>query len=153
MTQSLPHDVGTGQTGPEIRVSYHAVTRYVQRILRVTVDQDFKDEKQRARHHCMEAGTTIRNVRCAIWTPGIALAVRMGVTQVSNGQFGVVIDPDTGVIATVIEPRSKHACRTDRLKLLSEREYRQKARRHNRNNRHSPKGAALRDADEGNEYV
>lgn len=154
MLPNLRHDAIDGPTGPEIRVSYHAVTRYVQRILHVTVRGDFPDEKNRARAHCREAGTTIKAVRQMIWTPGIALAVEMGVSQVSNGLFGVIIDPGTGVIATVIEPRCRQACRTDRLKMLSEREFRQKSRRHNRNHRHQPRaGASMAEADEGNEYV
>lgn len=121
---------------PELRVSYHAVTRYVQRILKVILSGDYPDEKTRARHHCRAAGTSIRDVRKMIWTPGIALASSMRLPNASNGKFSVAIDPITGVILTVLEPRARE---NGRLKLLSEREMGRKVKKKIRQEKRKPK--------------
>lgn len=142
MRLDLPHEEDSPAVvaAPELRVSYHAVTRYVQRILKVTVPGEFSDEKTRARFHCRAAGTSISDVRKMIWTPGIALASHMRVPNACNGQFSVAIDPVKGVILTVMEPRARAV---GRLKLLSERELSRKAKKKIRQEKRRPKAGAL----------
>lgn len=143
MRHDLPHDDDSPAVlaAPELRVSYHAVTRYVQRILKITVSGDFPDEKTRARHHCRAAGVSIRDVRKMIWTPGIALASSMRLPNASNGTFSVAIDPIKGVILTVMEPWARDL---SRLKLLSERELSRKAKKKIRQEKRKPKAGTLK---------
>ncbi|MDQ0135708.1 hypothetical protein J2T08_003629 [Neorhizobium galegae] len=137
---------------PELRVSYRAVTRYVQRILKITVPGEFNDEKTRARFHCRAAGLSTRAVRKLIWTPGIALAVKMGMPRACNGQFHVEIEPVSGVIVTVTEPWSREH---GRLKILSSRELARGAKKIHRKEKRKPKAPVLKvfAAEEGFEHV
>ncbi|MBN8934054.1 MAG: hypothetical protein J0G97_20140, partial [Rhizobium pusense] len=52
------------------RVSFHAVARYVQRILHIDVSEEFETEKARAHAHAAAAGMSIDEVRALIWTKG-----------------------------------------------------------------------------------
>jgi|GEM_PF-2546525 len=126
---------------PALAVTNHAVTRYVQRILHTTLEGSFECKREEARAHCRAVGLTIRKVRKLIWTPGLALAVRLGLPNVDNGQFMAVIDPSSGAVLTVLKPRSKHH---GRLKLLSEREFAKKAQRGRRKEKRRPTAAGLK---------
>ncbi len=143
----MPPDLQRNEAGPavvaapELRVSYHAVTRYVQRILKITVAGEFRDEKTRARFHCRAAGMSTRAVRKLIWTPGIALAVKMGMPRACNGEFHVEIEPVSGVIVTVTEPWPRDH---GRLKILSSRELARGAKKIHRKEKRKPKAPVLK---------
>ena len=123
---------------PHLCISYHAVTRYVQRVLHVTVDGRWPNERSCARAHCDAAGTTIEKVRLTIWTPGIALAVKMGFRSVGGRDFEACIQQPQGVIATIKPPRDRTQ---HRLVIRTDRELQQKAKRQVRANRRRPSPA------------
>ncbi|MCA1490114.1 hypothetical protein I6F11_04170 [Ensifer sp. NBAIM29] len=104
-------------------MSYHAVTRYVQRILGVTVAGNWQTEKERAQAHAEEVCSTIDELRALIWTPGVEWAVSRGFPNVCNGQFLAAVSQPAGVITTICEPyhREQH-----RMRVLSDRELRSK---------------------------
>ncbi|KQV27866.1 hypothetical protein ASC97_05755 [Rhizobium sp. Root1203] len=126
---------------PLLAVTNHAITRYVQRILHTKLDGEFSSKKEEARAHCHAAGFTIRQVRNLIWTPGLALAVRLGLPSVDNGQFIAMIDPINGAVKTILPPRTKtHG----RLRLLSEREFAKRQNRDQRKAKRRPTAAGLK---------
>ncbi len=121
-------------------VSYHAVTRYVQRLLDIELPEPaggYPTERACAEAHCKASGYSILDVQRAIYTPGIALAVSFGVSYVGNGRFFVKIDPTNGVITTV---RLGHIKSHRRMRQLSEHELRQKLRKIHRKLRRRPIG-------------
>lgn len=137
----LPDPSGDGtSTLTDARVSYHAVTRYVQRILHISLLDDWPDEKTCARDHAFAAGMSIADVRELIWSPGIALAVQMRLPSVSNGVFHALISPDTGVITTISPARKRDR---SKLKLLSERELIRKGRKNSRRLKRRPTSVGL----------
>jgi hypothetical protein len=74
------------------RVSYHAVTRYCQRVLGAFVDvHPAVNAKQRAYEHCRAAGTTIRAVQRTILTPTVAIGLALGAHYVIAADHVVVI--------------------------------------------------------------
>lgn len=107
-------------------VSYHAVSRYIERILGIDAPPVEGTPRECAEAHARAAGKTIEEVRNLIWTPGIRLASRFGVHSACNGDFAVAISQPNGVITTVLPPfeRLDH-----RLVVLTEKEFRRKARR------------------------
>jgi hypothetical protein len=109
-----------------LRISYHAVCRYVERVLGILVEGEWESERAKAQCFAAAAGRTIEEVRDEILTPGIALAIRMGVSSVSNGHFEAKISQPRGVISTIQRPRGKS---DRRLRLLSERELRDRHQR------------------------
>lgn len=109
-----------------VRVSYHAVTRYVQRILNITVPGAWETEKDRAFAHAEAAGMTIGAVRALIWTPGIEMAAGAGFTSVSNRRFIAHISQPEGVIATICIP---HHREHQRMRVFSEKELRTRSKR------------------------
>jgi hypothetical protein len=113
----------TAGDDPE-RVSYHAVSRYVQRILNIDVQQDFATEKARAVALADAAGTTIDALRALIWTKGLAAAAKFGVQSFDNRAFAAVIAQPGGVVVTILLPRVRD---TGKLKLLSENELKSKS--------------------------
>ncbi|WP_159953171.1 hypothetical protein [Rhizobium sp. 18065] len=106
-------------------VSFHAVTRFVQRILGVTVEGDFVSNKVQAQHHCDAAGLTIEKVRLMIWTPAVEMAARSGFPSVGTSMFRATFNGD-GVVVTIREPsRKEHR----KLKLMSDTEMKARAHR------------------------
>jgi len=102
------------------RVSLHAVTRYVQRILRTVVeDTDDVHESERARVHCRALGRSIEDVRAEIMSPALAAAIGMGVHQVFTRRFWAAIEE--GKVVTVCLPRKRD---TKKLRLTSDSENR-----------------------------
>lgn len=115
-----------GIADEERRVSYHAVARYVQRILKIEITTTSETSKELAEAYAAAAGLSVSEIRGRIWSKGISAAVAMGFPQCATRQFVAVIAQPQGVIATILEPRHRD---TVRLKLLSENEMRSKASR------------------------
>ncbi|MFC3074949.1 hypothetical protein [Shinella pollutisoli] len=126
-------------------VSYHAVVRYCERILGVALPASDASGRACAEAHARAAELTLDEVRRLIWTPGIRFASRFGVRSASNGTFAVAISQPSGVITTVYPP---FAHDEHRLRILSERELRQRAKRNERRFRRRPTAtvAILREA-------
>lgn len=111
------------------RVSFHAVARYVQRILHIDVSEEFETEKARAQAHAAAAGMSIDEVRALIWTKGLSTAAQFGLTSFDNHHFAARIAQPGGVVVTIFTPR----CRGNgKLRVLSDKELKQKAHRLNR---------------------
>lgn len=89
---------------PEQIVSFHAVTRYVQRFLNIEAEPG-PDALTTAAKHCAAAGLSIAAVQGLILTPGVALAIDWGMPQVSTGGMTVHIAQPSGVVTTVIRTR------------------------------------------------
>lgn len=91
------------------RVSYHAVIRFVERILLVTPagDDPALQPEARAQLYCDAAGTTIDKVRGTILTPAVLMACRMGVPSIGNRLFQAKIRPAKGIVATIYEARER----------------------------------------------
>lgn len=118
------------------RVSYHAVTRWVQRIAKVTVETpDHWEPKHVARAHAEAIGLTIGEVKAAILSPGVLLAIAAGLPQVATRQFRAAISQPTGIVTTITEPYP-HARR--RFVVRSDRELRKAAQRAARRARKRP---------------
>lgn len=93
------------------RVSFHAVTRYVQRVLdvHVTAPDSLTDDmswysETLARLHCKAAGLTIEQVRSLILTPMVSYACSRGLTVAYHDDF--VAKVREGVVVTIV-PRKK----------------------------------------------
>lgn len=103
------------------RVSYHAVTRYVQRVLRqAPIANDDAGTRACAIAHCDAAGTTIGAVRRAILTPPVATEVRTAafVAEISHKNTD-----GHGVVTTIfLKPRQRAS------KILDRREARRTLR-------------------------
>ncbi len=111
------------------RVSYHAVARYVQRILHIDTMEEFESEKARAHALCAAAGMSIVDIRELIWTKGLQTAAKFGVTSFDNRVFAARIAQPAGVVVTIWNSRHRD---TAKLKMLSDNELKQKACRLNR---------------------
>lgn len=102
------------------RITLHAVTRYVQRILLVSVEgTEEVHETERARLHCRALGRSIADVRAEIMSPALAAAIGMGVNQVFTRRFWAAIQE--GKVTTISQPRKRD---TEKLKLTSDAENR-----------------------------
>lgn len=108
------------------RVSFHAVARYVQRILHIDVSEEFETEKARAQAFAAAAGMSIDEVRALIWTKGLSTVAQFGLTSFDNRQFAARIAQPAGVVVTIWNPRCRE---TGKLRVLSENEMKQKAHR------------------------
>jgi hypothetical protein len=105
----------------EIRVTFHAVTRYVQRVLRVKTKTPYGcSSKNVAELHCAAAATTIEKVKAAILCPAVILASRQGITMVTTARFQAVMTPTSSAIVTINGPRKPNAGK--RLKVRTKRE-------------------------------
>lgn len=125
------------------RVSFHAITRYVQRILGVVVEVDVGVvapelfERVRAERHCAAIGRTVADLRREIMVPAVAVASAIGASFVNTKRFRAKIAPENGVVVTVTEPRkvSKR-----RQRQGSKREHQQRTRELNRRQKRRPNG-------------
>lgn len=101
----------TSQTACTARVSYHAVCRYIQRVLDVhvvvpdtlTPDLSWYGETL-ATLHCKAAGLTVEQVRSLILTPMVAYACKHRLTVAYHDDF--VAKVREGVVVTIV-PRKK----------------------------------------------
>lgn len=113
-------------------VSYHAVTRYLQRIVRVVVRGAYIDPCAEAIAHCHAAGLTLEQVRSLIWIPEVASAAKAGFLSVRTREFTVFLS-DGGIVTTITEPKRKARPVPGKIKLLTEPERkRHDARLHRR---------------------
>ncbi len=119
-----------------VRVSYHAVTRYCQRILDVTVPWavDPLSPKEIAEAHCLTAEMSIEAVRALIMVPAVQSASLAGITHVRVEDFVAKLGKN-GIVVTIQEPPAK---RTKPFKLMSRNERRRKQHAHSRRIRHKP---------------
>lgn len=89
------------------RITYHAITRYVQRVMHITVpDTDHLPELERAQLHCTRARTNFDEVRRSIMIPIVAVAVANKFAAIDTRNFTAVIDPDQQIIVTILNPRN-----------------------------------------------
>lgn len=89
------------------RVTYHAVTRYVQRILGVSIPMEKgTTEIIRAAVHCKCAKTTIDDVRRLVMIPTVAVAIENKFAAIDTKNFTAVIDPEQQIIVTILEPQT-----------------------------------------------
>jgi hypothetical protein len=117
------------QIPAEQRVSYHAVTRYVQRMLGIFVDvPEDTPSKKIALQHCAAAGTTIAEVRAVLIPPAVLYAIVAGFKGFRYGGIEYTVT-STGIIATIYPTRDRPV---QRMKMLTEREQRQEMARFNR---------------------
>lgn len=122
-TNKIPH-------GPD-RITYHAITRYTQRVLGVRTEETYVDRSNEAAAHCHAAGLTIEQVRALIWTPSVAHASANGITQVQTPEFTATLS-DSGTVVTVFHPIPK---KRPRMKLMSKHERRTQQHKFHRRNR------------------
>lgn len=87
----------------EDRVTFHAVTRYVQRVLGVIVDFAGKGRPE-AEAHCAAAGVSVDAVRLAILSPGVIKAFNAGFRKIRVDGVQVVFNDDGRVVTVHKEP-------------------------------------------------
>lgn len=106
----------------KFRVTYHAVTRYVQRIVGVAIDTpEGSTPRHIATAHCDAINMSIDDVKAIILCPAVIAACLTGMTTVTTRSFRVVVTPLTGVVVTISEPR-KNRVKRKKLKIRSRRE-------------------------------
>lgn len=126
-------------------VSFHAVTRYVQRIMGTIVPwaEPPLTSEQIAEAHCLTAGTSIDEVRALIWVPAVQVASASRFSMVQTRQFRALLQD--GVVASILKPKT---IRRRRFKDQSRREDRRLMRQamKRRKRKPSPSLASREDA-------
>ncbi|MRX32826.1 hypothetical protein [Aminobacter sp. MDW-2] len=119
---------------PPDKVSFHAVTRYVQRVLGIFVPASDppKEPPAVAFQHCTAAGTTIEAVRDLILVPSVVAASLSGLSQAFARDFRAQLDPKTGVVMTIME---RPPTATHKLRVRSKKEARSLAKQMGRRQR------------------
>lgn len=125
------------------KVSFHAVTRYVQRVLDVHVPWAVPplSPEEIAEAHCLSAETTIEAVRALIWIPAVQLASATGISMVQTRSFGARLSRQ-GVVATITPPPPRKPRR--KLQERSKREERRIINKMNRKAKGRPSAAVER---------
>ncbi len=118
-------------------VSYHAVTRYLQRIAGVMAKGVYIDPCAEAIAHCRAAGLTLEQVRSLIWIPEVASAAKAGFLSLRTREFTVFLS-DTGIVTTITEPKRKARPVPGKIKLLTEPERKRHNARLNRRRKGQP---------------
>lgn len=129
-----------------VRISYHAVARYVQRIMRVELPADLfaRSGREQADEACRIAGTSIDEVRREILNPALAAAMLGGFSQMSCTLFTAKLmkAPGAGVsvVASIQEPRAEQKRRAIKgpLKFRDRSEQRREAHKHKRRRKGLP---------------
>ncbi len=126
---------GATMVDPGEHITFHAVTRYVQRVLRVTVDwaKPPFNAGEIAEAHCLSAGTTIDDIRAAILIPAVRLAITHQVPFVRTATFEAKLRE--GVVTTIYE-RRRHE--RPKLKQRTRKEERRDARKFTRKRKRRP---------------
>lgn len=93
-------------------VSAHAVTRYVQRVLGVNVDDlDALTNYVVAVLHSDAAGMTVDQVKGLILIPPVRLGLQLGAVAVRTSRFVAALQPQQRLVLTVLPPRSERPYR------------------------------------------
>jgi len=122
----------------KFRVTYHAVTRYIQRILGVVVSTPAgASHKAIALAHCDAVSKTMDDIKTIILCPAVITACLAGMTTVSTRSFRVIVTPATGVVVTVAEPHGRRVPRR-KLQLKSRREHHKITNELNRRQKRRP---------------
>lgn len=119
---------------PLSAVSYHAVTRYVQRVLGICVPVDEAEAGTLtcANLHCAAAGTTLDAVRRTILDRNVIAAIRSGLSELRTNSFRAII---SNAVVVTIEPSRK---RKNKMKRLGRSEGRRFSRQIERRWRSKP---------------
>ncbi|CAN7307193.1 hypothetical protein LJR231_001586 [Phyllobacterium sp. LjRoot231] len=132
----------------KFRVTFHAVTRYIQRIMGVVVKTpEGMSFKLVAQAHCDAVSMSMDDIKAIILCPAVIAACMVGMTGVSTRDFRVAITPLTGVVVTVAEPKRN---RFKRRKLLvkTRREIKQESKEHIRRVKRRPSAQWLKEPEE-----
>lgn len=113
-------------------VTWHAVTRYVQRVLGIVVEWAAPPLRpsEIAEAHCLTAGASIDDIRRRILTPTVAAAIKLGLPFINAGDFSAVLRD--GRVITVKPPCRSIMNLQIRSRSESKRISRQHARRRRR---------------------
>lgn len=110
------------------RISYHAVMRYVQRVLNVhvvapdtlTPNLSWYSETM-AEMHCRAAGLTVAQIRSLILTPMVIFACKQGLTVAYHDEF--VAKVRDGVVVTIVPRRKPFFIRKPSVRSQKRRQY------------------------------
>ena len=116
-------------------VTYHAVTRYVQRVVGHELDES-GSPLECAERHAAAIGMSIDDIRRIVLCPEVRAAISLGVSRAKTAHFAVRITKD-GVVVTVL-PLQEKPCRR-KLKIPSRNESRKQILAYQRKKKRSPK--------------
>lgn len=86
-------------------VTYHAVTRYVQRILGVgEITAGCKSPEGTAVEHCKAVGMTLEDVRRAILIPKVTFAIENRFSGIDTKKFTALISPIDATVVSIVPP-------------------------------------------------
>lgn len=106
------------------RVTYHAVTRYVQRVLGIELPMlDHEPEPIRAELYCSYANLTIDDVRRAILIPTVAIAIENRFAAIDTRRFTAVLDPEKQIVVTILNPQKYMSREAGKSGVRSERQF------------------------------
>ncbi|WP_457663976.1 hypothetical protein [Sinorhizobium medicae] len=121
-------------------VSFHAVVRYLERVLEMPVAEwlaghETLDARQQAEICCARAGMAVAAIRQAILVRPVLLAVSSGFGQVVVRHEGLAYIVRNSVVATIVTARMRdeRTARANKIKDVSRTEARRNmTRRHRR---------------------
>lgn len=121
------------------RVTYHAVTRYVQRVLNFPpIARGADGSHECALAHAASAGRSIEDIRRLILTPAVRLAIQHGARAVRGSSFYALLAKslagDGRTVVISIYPRSP----VRRSSAMTRSEWHRKAQAAQRRLRHRP---------------
>lgn len=114
------------------QVTYHAVTRYVQRVMGISVECE-GEGRESAEAHAAAAGLNVDEVKARILTPAVAAAIEIGALRATVGASTFLIRD--GAVVTVTERKLPVPPPSRRLRVLSAKEERNAFQRYNRRQR------------------
>lgn len=126
-------------------VSFHAITRYVQRMLGVTVPGMEEDANLSATAvalaHCQLAGVTRDQVCAAILQPVVVAALALGASSARTREFEAILSRVPPMVMTVTSLEERRNARVRRM--FSEREGRRMGKRIARQRRRGGAGVHI----------
>lgn len=121
------------------RVTYHAVLRYLDRVLGLPVDdwlhgRDHLNEKLRAEFCCQRSGVTVDDVRQAVLVRPVMLAACAGFSKVVVRYEGFCYVIRDGAVATILTERmhDQNVSQNSKLKIRGRTETRKDGHKLNR---------------------
>lgn len=114
------------------KVTVHAVIRYAQRILDVSIESDAVG-RSLADDYAAAAGLTVEDIQARIYTRATAAALGMGLTCFTIGD--VMMIARGGVITTIVNRVMPKPMGGKRLRLIGEAENRRNQQKFQRRNR------------------